>query len=150
MEEQTLAIELRSQRPRFAKTDDISLSAVYTNVSQEPFTLTFWWNRRLEVVDSRGQAVAPGPGPVVPCGVNEEATLLLPGKSVERAEPFACTQPAGPKQTIGWSYALRAGAYRVTLELAFPPAHGFKQAAFDPRAWRGSVRSNTIDIVVGR
>ena len=138
-----LSIELRSKKTEFATQDDLELEAVYTNSGAEAFSLTFWWNRRMRVTDSTGKEIAPGPGPVLPCGVAEDVETLAPGKSLTRDEYVGCTQPAGESRDIGWGYELGAGTYTVTLIFEYPPKHGrLESDAKD--AWRGRVESNPV------
>jgi hypothetical protein len=143
-----LAIELHTGDQRSPADAPIALRATYTNVGQTPLALTFWWNRRARVTDAQGRVVAPGPGPVLPCGVGEEWVVLEPGQKHERDEPLACTQPAGRAEAIGWTHALAPGTYRVTLVFESPPPHGFSQAAPHERAFRGRVESNEVTVVV--
>ncbi len=143
-----LAIELRAARPRFRAGEEIGAVATYRNTGTEPLALAFWWNRSFRVLDAAGKVVTPGPGPVLPCGIREEWTILAPGESFERAEGLACTQPAGRSESIGWSYALAPGAYRLTFVFESPPAHGFTQSAPHERAFRGRVESNPVEILV--
>jgi hypothetical protein len=143
-----LALELHTDGRRFRANEPIALRGTYTNAGQRPLALTFWWNRRLRVTDAQGRVIAPGSGPVLPCGVGEEWTVLEPGQEHERDEPLACTQPAGRRESIGWAYALAPGSYRVTLVFEAPPSHGFSQAASDARAFHGRVESNEVTVVV--
>jgi hypothetical protein len=93
--------------------------------------------------------MAPSAGPVLPCGVAEDWTVLAPGESVDRDEPLACTQPAGRSEAIGWSYVdVDAGHYTVTLVMRAPPAHGFSQASADARAFIGTVESNAANVII--
>jgi hypothetical protein len=100
----------------------------------------------MRVTDSSGHEMAPGPGPVLPCGVKEDITHLEPGHTFERAEPLGCTQPAGRPESIGWSYALPPGTYRAVLNFAYPPKHGYVEP--DADAWRGEVESNAVEFTV--
>lgn len=143
MDVSSLTIDLRSAKPGFRNAREIELKAKYTNIGAEPISLTFWWNRRMRIVDSNGATLAPGSGPVLPCGIREELTVLKPGESFERDEFVGCTQPAGESRAIGWSYALAAGIWKVTLLFEFPPAHGRIENE-DVRSWRGIVESNTV------
>jgi hypothetical protein len=124
------------------------LSSTFTNDGDAPVALAFWWNRTLRVVDAAGQLVAPGPGPVLPCGVAEDLEVVAPGASFERAESLGCTQPAGRSERIGWSYDLAPGTYRVTLIYEAPPSHGFTQHAPDPREFRGRLESNEVTLTI--
>jgi hypothetical protein len=142
-----LSIELRAEHSTNAPGSPISLRAVYANVGQRPLALTFWWNRSMRVVDAHDRVVPPGPGPVLPCGVREGVTRLAPGQRHERDEPLGCTQPAGSTETIGWSYDLAPGTYRVRLVFEFPPSHG-RGEGHDPEAWRGRVESNEVAVAV--
>src|SRR5882724_1131197 len=99
-----LSIELRSAAPRSAHQEALQVTAKYTNTGDKPISLTFWWNRRLRIVDASGATVTPGPGPVLPCGIRESLTVLKPGESFERDEFVGCTQPAGETRSIGWGY----------------------------------------------
>lgn len=126
------------------------LISAWTNDGSAPVALAFWWNRRLVVADQHGAVVAPGPGPVLPCGVAEEWTVVEPGASFERDESLACTQPAGRTEAIGWSYDLATGTWKVSLVWESPPAHGFSQSEPHPHAWRGKLQSNTVDLHVTR
>lgn len=143
-----LEIALRAPRAAFRADESIALTGVYHNTGDEPLALAFWWQRSMRVRDAAGRVVAPGAGPVLPCGVAEELTILGPGEREERAEPLACTQPAGAPAGVGWSYALAPGEYGVVLVYAAPPAHGFTQHAADPREFRGRVESDELRIVV--
>lgn len=134
-----LAIELVS-KPRCA-VKDLRLSAIYTNTGRAPLALAFWWNRSLRILDAAGQIVPPGPGPVLPCGVAESWQIVMPGRSIQRLEPLVCTQPAGQAATIGWSYRLTPGRYRLTLVFEAPPSHGFSQSESNEHAFRGRVES---------
>lgn len=137
-----LAIELVS-RGR-CRVKDLALSAIYTNRSRAPLALTFWWNRTMRVLDDQGRLVTPGPGPVLPCGVAEGWQVLMPGRSYQRSEPLQCTQPAGRSESIGWSYKLTPGTWRITLVYEAPPAHGFSQSEDNEYAFRGRVESPEI------
>jgi hypothetical protein len=143
MADSNLSIELRAAKPVFRNAQEIELKALYTNKGSTPLSLTFWWNRRMRVVDSSGATITPGAGPVLPCGVREDVVVLKPGESLDRDEYVGCTQPAGDSRPVGWSYALGAGVWKVTLLFAFPPAHGRIENE-DAQAWRGSVESNTV------
>ena len=145
---QSLTIALRAEPARDGHDEPARLRAVFTNTSDRALALTFWWTRRLRVVDAQGREVAPGPGPVLPCGVAEDWTVLAPGERHEHNEPLACTQPAGRSEPIGWSYALAPGTYRVRLFHEAPPAHGFTQSAPHPDAFRGRVESDEVTITV--
>lgn len=128
---------------------DVMLRVRYTNTGDAPLAIAFWWTRTLRVVDGSGRVIAPSPGPVLPCGVAEEWTVLAPGESVERDEPLACTQPAGQSAAIGWSYTdIDAGHYTVTLVMNAPPAHGFSQSTSDARAFVGTVESNAANVII--
>jgi hypothetical protein len=140
-----LSIELRATGARHEAGAPISLKGIYTNTGPEPFTLAFWWNRRIRVVDAQGRVVTPGPGPVLPCGIMEQLLRLAPGERHERGEALGCTQPAGRSEAIGWSYDLAPGTYRLTLVFEAPPAHGFSQG---DGTWRGKVESNEVAIEV--
>ncbi len=143
-----LEIRLRCDRPRVREGEAITLTGIYRNVGDAPLTLAFWWHRTMRVRDAEGRVVAPGPGPVLPCGVGEDLAILGPGEEFARAEPLQCTQPAGQAASIGWSYALTAGEYGVTLVFAAPPAHGFTQHVPDPREFRGRVESDELRLAV--
>jgi hypothetical protein len=143
-----LAIELRASRPRFRAGEEVDLTAVYSNGGKTPLALAFWWNRSFRVVGADGKAVAPGPGPVLPCGVQEDWTVLAPGVRFERAEGLACTQPAGRGESIGWAYSLVPGAYRLTFVFESPAAHGFTQSRPHEHAFRGRVESNEVVVVI--
>lgn len=145
-----LSIELKTKdgKARARNQDEAALVAVFRNTGAAPIALTFWWSRRLRVVDAAtGAEVAPGPGPVLPCGVAEDLTVLAPGESVEHDEPFGCTQPAGETRDVGWSYALGAGTWKVSLVFEFPPAHGRTETS-DARAWRGRVETNAVTLTL--
>lgn len=131
----TLSLSLRSAGGRLVST--------FTNTGAAPVALTFWWNRRLVV-----RGAQPGPGPVLPCGAAEDWTVLQPGQAHEREEPFACTQPAGRAEPIGWSYALGPGTWRVRLVYEALPAHGFTQSEPHPQAFTGRLESNELEWVV--
>ena len=103
--------------------------STYTNRGPAPLALTFWWNRRLRVLDATGVVIEPSKGPVLPCGVAEDWRVLAPGERHDEVQTLGCTQPAGRPEPIGWAYALAPGTYRVTLVFESPPAHGFSQAA---------------------
>lgn len=143
-----LEIRLRCARPRVREGEALELTGIYRNAGEEPLALAFWWHRTMRVRDAGGRVVAPGPGPVLPCGAGEELTILAPGERHERAEPLQCTQPVGPTAAIGWSYALAPGEYGVTLIFAAPPVHGFTQHVPDPREFRGRVESDELRVVV--
>jgi len=143
-----LEIRLRHDRLSVREGEAITLTGIYRNAGPMPLALAFWWQRTMRVRDAGGRVVAPGPGPVLPCGAGEELTILGPGERHERAEPLQCTQPAGQAAAIGWSYALEPGEYGVTLIFAAPPAHGFTQHAPDPREFRGRVESDELRVVV--
>lgn len=138
-----LLIELRVDPAR-----PLQLVSTYVNQGTTPLALTFWWNRRLRVVDARGQVVSPGDGPVLPCGVGESWRQLEPGERHVEPQTLGCTQPAGRPEPIGWSYELMPGTYRVTLLFESPPAHGFSQADAHPHAFVGRVESNEVELVV--
>jgi hypothetical protein len=142
----TLAITLTLDRAQFVEGDEIAFKGTYRNTGTAPYSLTFWWNRRMRVTDAAGKEVPPGPGPVLPCGVKEEVAVLQPGQSLERGEPMGCTQPAGRSESIGWSYTLPPGTYRAVLLFAFPPAHGFLDREAD--SWTGQVESNAVEFTV--
>jgi hypothetical protein len=142
----TLAITLAADQAQFVEGEDISFRGTYRNTGAAPYSLTFWWNRRMRISDATGKEVRPGPGPVLPSGVKEDVTPLAPGQSLERAEPLGCTQPAGRSETIGWSYTLPPGTYRAVLLFAFPPAHGYADRT--PDAWMGQVESNAVEFTV--
>lgn len=125
-----------------------ALQGRYTNRGTSPLALAFWWNRRLRVRDAAGNELAPGPGPVLPCGVAEEWTVLAPGETHTRPEPLACTQPAGRREAIGWSYALPPGTWRVSLIFEAPAAHGFSQSEPHPHAFQGRVESPELTVVI--
>jgi len=144
----TLQIELGTTREQHRVGEPIELTATYHNTGATPLALAFWWQRSMRVRDAEGREVAPGPGPVLPCGVPEDLTILAPGERHTRAEPLGCTQPAGATQRIGWSYALAPGVYDVVLVFTAPPEHGFSQHAADPREFRGRVESNAVRVVV--
>lgn len=141
-----LAIDLVP--PARSSAKDFALSAIYTNTGTAPLALTFWWNRSLRIVDRDGRLVSPGPGPVLPCGVVESWRIVMPGGRLQRAEPLACTQPAGQSATIGWSYALSPGMYWITLVLEAPPSHGFSQSEFNQYAFRGRVESSELAVEI--
>jgi len=143
-----LAIELVNDGSRRRAGESIALKGVYTNASARPLALTFWWNRTMRVLDAQGRVVPPGAGPVLPCGVAEEWSVLEPGGKLERDEPLGCTQPAGRSEPIGWSYALAPGTYRVVLVHESPPPHGFTQSSPDARAFRGRVESNEVALAI--
>lgn len=143
-----LEIELHGPSRAFRVGEAIELTAAYHNTGSAPLALAFWWQRSMRVRDAAGRVVAPGPGPVLPCGVAEDLTLVAPGERHERTEPLACTQPAGAPERVGWSYALAPGEYGVALVFESPPAHGFTQHAADPREFRGRVESNEVRVVV--
>lgn len=143
-----LEIRLRSERATFRDDETIELVGVYRNVGDTALALAFWWQRTMRVRDAEGRVVAPGPGPVLPCGAAEDLTILAPGERLERAEPLMCTQPAGQGPGIGWSYRLGPGEYGVTLVFAAPPVHGFTQHAPDPREFRGRAESDEVRVVV--
>jgi hypothetical protein len=142
----TLSISLAPPPAQFTEGDAISFKGTYRNTGEVPYSLTFWWNRRIRVTDSSGKVMVPGPGPVLPSGIQESSTPLAVGGSIERIEPLACTQPAGRSEAIGWSYTLPPGAYRAVLHFAFPPAHGLRQTAAD--SWSGEVESNSVEFTV--
>lgn len=142
-----LTLELDAAGRTFRAGEPITLRGTYRNAGSEPLALAFWWCRRMRVTGAGG-LVAPGPGPVLPCGVAEEWLVLAPGERHVRDEPLACTQPAGRAEAIGWSFDLAPGAYRVALLFEAPPAHGFTQSAPDPRAFRGRVESNEVEVRV--
>jgi hypothetical protein len=144
----TLEIQLRAEPARYRAGDAVTLAATYLNTGESTLALTFWWNRTMRVVDASDRVVAAGPGPVLPCGVGEEQTLLEPGGRFDRPEPLGCTQPAGARERIGWSYALAAGVYRITLIFEAPPAHGFTQSRGDTRAHVGRVESNEVTVTI--
>jgi hypothetical protein len=143
-----LTIALAADRPCWRQDESITFTSTFTNTGSSALALTFWWNRMIRVVDARGSVVAPGPGPILPCGVAEEWTVLEPGQHLDRTEPLGCTQPAGRREPIGWSYALPPGTYRVRLVFEAPPLHGFSQSRPDPRAYRGRVETNEVELVV--
>lgn len=129
-------------------TEPLELRATFRNTGEASLALAFWWNRTMRVTDGSGRVIAPGPGPVLPCGVEEEWTVLAPGAHHQRDEPLACTQPAGVELPIGWSYDLPPGRYTVVLIYEQPAAHGFTQAAPHPAAFAGRVESNPVVIEV--
>jgi hypothetical protein len=139
-----LAIELVSKGR--CRVKDLALSAIYTNTSRQPLALAFWWNRTMRVVDAAGRVIAPGPGPVLPCGVAEHWQVLMPGHRHQRSEPLSCTQPAGQAASIGWAYKLAPGTYGITLVFEAPPAHGFSQSEASAYAFRGRVESRELVI----
>lgn len=143
-----LKVTLAAASTRVKTDQDLQLSSVFENVGTTRLPLTFWWNRRLRVTDAAGNVVAPGPGPVLPCGVAETAVPLEPGKSLERKEHFGCTQPAGCDRTVGWSYHLAPGTYRIVLIYESPMPHGYDHNP-DPGAWIGKVLSNEITVKIG-
>lgn len=98
----------------------------------------------MRVRDAEGRVVGPGPGPVLPCGVAEELTIVGAGERYERVEPLMCTQPAGRSEAIGWAYGLAPGTYGVTLIHEAPPAHGFKQHGPDAREFVGRAESDEL------
>ncbi len=124
------------------------LKATFINDGATPLALTFWWNRTLEVRDATGALVTPGPGPVAPCGAAEDWTVLPPGGRHERPDGFACTQPAGESERVGWAYTLSPGTYRARFVYQAPPPHGFVQAEPHPQAFVGTVRSDEIVLTV--
>ena len=140
-----LAIELVASKAR-CRVKDLALSAIYRNTGRAPLALAFWWNRTMRIVDAAGHTLAPGPGPVLPCGVAERWQIVMPGRTLQRSEPTSCTQPAGQSARIGWSYALVAGIYRITLVLEAPPAHGFSQSEPNDHAFQGHVESNELTV----
>lgn len=144
----TLQIALDAGREPHHAGAPIALSATYHNTGATPLALAFWWQRSMRVHAAGGRELAPGPGPVLPCGVAEDLTILAPGEKHTRVEPLACTQPAGASGRIGWSYALAPGEYQVVLVFTAPPAHGFSQHEPDPREFRGQVESNAVRVVV--
>lgn len=143
-----LAIELNEPHERHRVGEPIALAATYVNTGATELALAFWWQRSMRVRDAEGREVAPGPGPVLPCGIAEELTILQPGERHARTEPLACTQPAGTPARVGWSFALAPGTYSVTLVLTAPPPHGFMQHTPDAREFRGRVESNPVRVVV--
>jgi hypothetical protein len=144
----TLTITLAVDRPIWRQDESITFTGTYANVGDAPLALTFWWNRLLRVTDAQGHVVAPGPGPVLPCGAAEDWTGLKPGERLDRIEPLGCTQPAGQRKAIGWSYVLAPGRYKVRLICEWPPAHGFTQSSPHAQAFRGHVESNEVDLTV--
>jgi hypothetical protein len=143
-----LEIALTADPAGYVAGQPIAFNGVYRNAGTRPLALTFWWNRNGRLVDSNGRLIPPGPGPVLPCGIAEEWVELAPGQTFERAEPLACTQPAGRREPIGWSYAPGPGTYRFTLVFEAPPPHGFTQSRGHDRAFRGRVESNEVTFVV--
>lgn len=144
----SLAIDIRDHlEPTPAR--DLLLHVRYTNTGDAPLALTFWWTRTLRVVDDSGRVIAPSAGPELPCGVNEDWTVLAPGETIDRDEPLACTQPAGRSEVIGWSYGdVEAGNYSVTMVMRAPAAHGFTQSSPDARAFIGEVQSNAANVII--
>lgn len=140
----SLAIELVSKASSSIK--DFTLSAIYTNTTNQPLALAFWWNRSMRIIDGNGQIVVPGPGTVLPCGVSERWQIVMPGHKVQRAEPLSCTQPAGRPPNIGWAYKLAPGRYRITLVFEAPAAHGFSQSEPNDHAFRGRVESREVAV----
>lgn len=143
-----LEISLHGPSRTHRAGETVELTATYHNTGSAPLALAFWWQRSMQVRDAAGRVVAPGPGPVLPCGVAEDLTLVAPGEAHERTEPMACTQPAGAPAQVGWAYALTPGEYTVTLVFESPPAHGFTQHAADPREFRGLVTSNAVRVTI--
>jgi hypothetical protein len=123
-----LEIELKADAEKSRAGQLPTFTGVYTSRGPRPLALTFWWKRALRVVDAQGRVVAPGPGPVLPCGVAEEWEALEPGAR--------------------WSYDLAPGSYHVTLVFEAPPPHGFTQSRPDPRAFKGRVESNEVTLEV--
>ncbi len=124
------------------------MTANYENTGEAPLALAFWWHRTMRVRDANNRVIEPRPGPVLPCGAAEMLEILAPKARLERVEPLACTQPAGQRTRIGWSYPLVPGDYRIALIFEAPPAHGFRQHAADPREFVGRVESNEVAITI--
>jgi len=143
-----LKIVLTSAKEKFNVGEEVLLDSVFENVGEKEISLTFWWDRKLIVRDLEGNAIAPGKGPELPCGIPEIPEVLLPGKTVSRQEPLACTQPSGVSQSIGWSYDLGPGTYKIALILESPPAHGYGVNRAK-NAWNGKVISNEVIIAIG-
>ena len=142
-----LKVTLASAKEKYGPTEKVQLTSTFENVGKEEFSLTFWWNRRLRIVDAQGGIVPPAKGPELPCGVAETPTFLAPGKMKSRAEPLACTQPQGAPQAVGWSYKLKPGTYKIALLFEAPPTHGYDGDKSE-KAWKGKVVSNEVTITI--
>jgi hypothetical protein len=144
-----LHITLKAPKKPFKNGKDSSLTAVFENVGSKSFSLTFWWVGFFRIKDEKGKLVVPGPGPVLPCGVKEGTTKMIPGDIREETQTFGCTQPAGLKIKVGWEYDLKPGKYSVIFIYENPAAHG--HAVNDAKdAWKGRVETDPIQIVVGK
>lgn len=142
-----LSITLQVLKPELVEGEPLELRATYRNEGAEPLGVPLWWTQRLRIADASGAELAPGPGPVLPCGIPERVQVLDPGASLVTDVPFACTQPAGQPLGIGWSYQLEPGRYRVTLIYEFPPRHGFGVERRES-CWRGRAESNPVELMV--
>lgn len=138
-----LQVELFCDQASFRSADEVALRSRFTNTGDAQVLLTFWWNRRIELRDGKGEVVSPGPGPTLPCGMAERPTTLQPGQAHDSREGLACTQPAGATVEIGWQYSqLEPGEYRARLVFAYPPSHGYDTEV--EGHWEGSITSNEV------
>lgn len=142
-----LKVTLASAKEKYATAEAVRLTSTFENVGKEEFSLTFWWNRRLRIVDAQGHIVPPAKGPELPCGLAETPTSLAPGKMTSRTEPLGCTQPQGAPQAVGWSYKLKPGKYKIALLFEDPPTHGYGVEKSE-KAWKGKVVSNEVTITI--
>lgn len=143
-----LKLTLRAKTDAGTEMRDIKLESIFENVGDKRINLTFWWNRFIEIQNAEtGEVIAPGPGPVRPCGMGEDITSIDPQKSFDREEYIGCTQPAGQTQNIGWSYDLKSGRYNAKLIFEYPPSrhnYGGRQGGL----WQGKVVSNSVSFSI--
>ncbi len=142
-----LKVTLASAKEKYASTEAVQLTSTFENVGQAEMSLTFWWNCRLKIVDAQGNIVQPAKGRELPCGRGETPTSLAPGKTKSRAQPLGCTQPQGAPQSVGWSYKLKPGTYKIALLFEAPPTHGYDVDKSE-KAWKGKVVSNEVTITI--
>jgi hypothetical protein len=150
-------LEIRFEAPRkiFKQKGSEMFRATYSNVGLNPISLTFWWNRFIEinhlVSPTNTIQIVPSPGPVLPCGGGDEYPITIqPGENYVRDEYLGCTQPAG-EPNLGWSYNLNPGDYTAKLHFAVPAIFYNTPSNFGvspPSSWQGYVVSNTIEFSI--
>ncbi len=142
-----LKLVLAPAKQKYKTSEELQLFSSFENIGEKSFSLMFWWNRRILIIDSKGKIVPPKEGPQLPCGATEYPTEIQPGKTVSRKEPLKCTQPIGAKEDIGWSYQLKPGTYKISLIYQSPSPYSYGRIV-PQDAWKGKVTSNAVEVTI--
>jgi hypothetical protein len=138
---------IHDSKTTFKTGETFTLNSTFKNVGKKPFSIKFWWTRSMQITELSGNIIKPGPGPKRPTGFAENETILKPGATVQQSQYAACTQPAGSKKPIGWSYQLKPGTYRISMIIDSAPAHGLITNNRGD-AWGGKLVSNEVVVVI--